>query len=172
MSCSGEKRAKEQKIQDSTNMTESITNFDQETIKEDSIREDSLLNVQVEEQFKNALTMTKGKQSKKWIGDATDPNISVPVNIQNNTDIPIKGSDYSIDYTYGYTAGVDEDGDGMDDNIEAFDKKTKKKGVDIAPRSSETIVIHEKDVTDISNIKLKFTLTKEEFEKRFRSQKM
>ena len=168
-SCSGDKHSSKLEIRDSQELEDSI-NMGESTTRtvDDSFKEDSLITAEAGKQFKNALTMKKGKESKKWIGDTTDPNISVPVTIHNNTDIPIKGSDYSIAYTYGYTDGVDEDGDGCDDYIDFFNKKAKKKGVDIAPRSSVTITIFEKTVTDISNIKLKNNLTKNEFEKRFR----
>ena len=129
----------------------------------DSLRKDSILNIQAEEQYKTGLVLDSGKKIFTNIGDATVAGkFSRDCKITNNTFITLDPEDYQIVYKY-------DDLDTEDGELVPVTKTGYKKGQKLLPGESynTTISIVGDDLT-APTVKLK--LSKKEFIKRFKEQ--
>ena len=163
-------REAEKAAEDSARMVDSIAKIEEarqkaEQARIDSIRQDSILNSQIEEQYKNAITLNPGKKSVRQLDEHTDKIVDWPLELVNNTDIALSSNDYEITYLEEYEDMTPE-GD-----LEMFKKNRKLKGPDLSPKGSGEAKIHDSSTEDIRNPKVKLKISKEEFAKRYREAK-
>lgn len=162
-SCSGKGSAEKAKNDSASKNDQSdLTEKFQNPTPEDQAYMDSIMNVQIEEEYKGGLTVKAGKEKVKNIPESTITKMTLPLNVNNKTSVTWEEGDYEITYSY-LTEYWDENGE--DDKW--FPKKVK--GLVIAP--NETITITDKnDGWEFKNVKLKTILSKEEFAQRFKEQ--
>ena len=146
-------------ISDSATPVQNVEDFSTSSTMES---ETSVSQEELDELYKNGVSLVKGKESKKWIGDTTDPDITLPVTITNNMGITLYPEDYVVTYTM----------EQMGDDIEIEDctvkKKRTKKGPEIVNGVSVEIKLFEGAALKIINPKVKLKISKEEFERRYR----
>lgn len=125
---------------------------------------DSIMNVQIDDEYKKGLTVKAGKEKVKNIPETTMTKMTLPLIVDNKTSVTWEDGDYEITYSY-LTEYWDENGE----EDRWFPKKAK--GKHIGP--NETITITDKnDGWEFKNVKLKPKLSKEEFALRFKKQTM
>lgn len=154
----GNEAAKEKARQDSIARADSIAAV---RAREDSIRRDSLMAVQITEEFANPLTYKFGKRKEVGHMDREGLSITIPVTVTNNTSIPLAGSDYAICYVSHYRTCSDGS---EPDNLSS----DKIDGKDLQPGETVQLFIKNSDCDDITDLAVKFYPTAEEFESRFR----
>lgn len=133
--------------------TETIDSIpDEQTISDEEI--DSI--------YKNGISLQKGKESKKWIGDTTDPDITLPVTLTNNMGITLYPDDYIVSYI------VERMGDDIEFDISTVKKNRTKKGPEIRSGQSAEVVLFEGCALKIKNPKVKIKISKDEFARRYR----
>ena len=150
---------------DSSGISDSITQVQDEgdtAVLSTMTPEATIDQEDLEALYKNGVSLNKGKLSKKWIGDTTDPDITLPVTITNNTGIILYPDDYIVTYT----------AEQMGDDIEIEDftvkKNRTKKGPEIGNGESVEIKLFERCALKISNPKVKLKISTEEFARRYR----
>lgn len=120
---------------------------------------DSIMNVQIEDEYNNGLTVKAGKEKVKNIPETTITKMTLPLIVDNNTSVTWEDGDYEITYSY-LTEYWDEDGE----EDRWYPKKVN--GMHIGP--NETITITDKnDGWEFKKVKLITKLSKEDFAKRF-----
>lgn len=112
--------------------------------------------VDIDKLYKSGLVLKKGKASKKWIGDQTDPDITLPVTITNNTGVDLSPEDYIISYKIEF---IGQDSDGL---LDGFTKNATKRGPHLANGESATVKLFERCVLAIKGPKVKLKISKEE----------
>ena len=149
-SCNSNKA--DQAINDSNKQSEQA-----EEIKKEYM--DSIMNVQIEDEYNKGLTVKAGKENVKIIPESTITKMTLPLIVDNNTSVTWEDGDYEISYSY-LTEYWDEEGE----EDRWYPKKVK--GTHIGP--NETITITDKnDGWEFKKVKLKTKLSKEDFAKRF-----
>ena len=130
----------------------------------DSIAMDSIMEIEIDKQYKNAITLNPGKKAVKQLFEHTDKVIDWPLSLTNNTAITLLPQDYTITYLEEYE---DMTSDG---SLEMFKKTRKLKGPELAPGATGEAKIHNSSTEDIRNPKVKLLISKEEFTKRFKEE--
>lgn len=134
-----------------------------EQAKIEELRNDSLMNLEIDKQFESPLSITTGKAKTVWPEESSVPVSTMPYTIHNNTDVPFTSEDYKITYSYV----IEEDIDGM---LEDVTKKGKSDGIEVDANSDAEGSIKLKG-SDIKNVKVEINISKEEFTQRFKTLK-
>ncbi len=120
-------------------------------------RLDSINRAESEKMYAEALTLVPGKKNVAYVGESEFATVTLPVTVTNNTDVAINGADYVIEYVRVYE-GTNSEGDFVDRT-----KQCTAQGQDIAPGSSVTITLKEKESLDISQPKVTLNLSADDF---------
>ena len=163
---SGSEKVQEDYSQDTDSVTEEVVDDnDVEALENQTALEDSIMNVQIEEEYKNGLSIkkTNAKRRQTSYGEPPWPYYTFDFVVENNTSIKWGGADYYISYSILDEASTE---DGM-----LYDKWFAKKvsGKDISVGESVNLS-HKSDGWEYKGVKLKKKLSKEEFAKRFKEQ--
>ena len=157
LSCSGG-ASEEQARQDSIRVADSIAQAE----AEEAIQ-DSLLEIEIAEKYKAGIELIAGKVKEKWRDDYTWPDLTMPINLINNTGIDLEPEDYTITYTEEYE-------DQVDGFLEVLKRKRTMKGPELpAGESTESKIFCEVSA-GIKNPKAKLKIKKEEFAERYRAE--
>lgn len=128
--------------------------------------EDSIMNAQIEEEYKKGLSLkkTNAKLRQTTYGEPPWPYYTFDFIVENNSSIEWSGSDYYISYSILNEDFNEKDG-GLYDKW--FSKKVKGKDV----TAGKTVSLsHKSDGWKYKGVKLNKNLSKEEFAKRFKEQ--
>ena len=166
--CSGN-GASEKANEDSVRIADSIAKVEAaqavaEQARLDSIAMDSIMQITIDDQYKNAITLNPGKKAVKQLFEHTDKVIDWTLNLTNNTDITLSPQEYTITYVEEY-----EDTTPYGD-LEMFKKNRNLVGPELAPGATAVATIHNPGTEDIFNPKVKLLISKEEFAKRFKEE--
>lgn len=112
--------------------------------------------------YKEGLNIEVGSPSKKWVGDSTDPDITLPVTVSNEMGITLYPEDYTITYT------VEEMGDDIEFDDCTVKKKRTAKGSEIPAGESIQVTLFERCALKISKVKAKLNISREDFAERYR----
>lgn len=148
-------------------LSQTITTTDttaSQQIAADPTAQNNTPQVDVDELYENGLVLSQGKKSEKIVGDNTDPDITLPVTITNNTGIDLNPEDYIISYK---VSEMYADGSGLDSRV----RSATQKGPKIANGESVTIKLFQSCVLDIKNPKAKLKIDKEKFAERLNEAK-
>lgn len=128
---------------------------------QDSIRRDSILSIQIANEYANPLNVKFGKKVEKSLQYYEGMSVTIPVTVTNITAIPLKASDYSINYIVHYRR--------CSDYSEPDDLVLQQlEGKDLNPGETVQLFIKDDCCDGITNPSFKFNLSKEEFERRYR----
>ena len=169
-SCSGNSASEKTNEGNTTHSDQTVVNseFADTTSRIDSVADtssqDKIPQIDVDYLYKKGLVLSKGKKSKKWVGDNDDPDVTLPVTITNNTGIDLNPVDYIISYN------VDEmyaTGGGLESRVIS----ATQKGPKIANGEKVTVKLFKSNVLDIINPKVKLKLDKKKFAERLKEAK-
>lgn len=166
--CSGN-GASEKANEDSIRIADSIAKVEAaqaaaEQARLDSIAMDSIMQIAIDDQYKNAITLNPGKKAVKQLFEHTDKVIDWPLSLTNNTDITLSPQEYTIMYVEEY-----EDTTPYGD-LEMVKKNRNLVGPELTPGTTAVATIHNPGTEDIFNPKVKLLISKEEFAKRFKEE--
>ena len=134
-----------------------------DSIHLDTMREDSIMKKQIDEEYRKGLVLEASKSNYKYVGDGTVAGeFRRDCKIINNTSIVLTDKDYQISYQY-------EDVDTIDGELWPVKKNKTMKGKELVPGGTYEFVI--KIIGEsLSKPSVKLKISKKEFEKRFREQ--
>ena len=129
----------------------------------DSIRQDSIMKRQIDEEYQKGLVIESSKSKYRYIGDSTvSGEFRRDCKIKNNTSIDLCDEDYEIIYQY-------EDLDTIDGELYPVKKNKSMKGRALESGEAYDFVI--KIIGDgLLKPSVKMKISKKEFEKRFKEQ--
>lgn len=165
-SCAGgqsEEKAREDSIRRIDSIAQAAAAAEQARL--DSIRQDSIMMEEIEVQFKNPISLTPGKKAFKQLPEHTDKIVNWPLTLVNNTSITLSPSDYKITYIEEFE---DMDAEGT---LDFYTKNRTLKGPELAPGATATATIHDNSTEDVRNPRVKLTISKEEFIRRYKEAK-
>lgn len=135
-----------------------------EQMRLDSLRQDSVMNAEIDAEYAKGITLTEGKKSSNWIPESSGKVVKWPLTLINNTGIVLSPKDYTITYTE--TAEKDVNGELRD-----VTKKRTMEGPELQPGQPSEVTINKTMVLDITKPKVKLTISKEEFAARYKESK-
>lgn len=143
-------------------ITDSVV--DEEQVLDSIPAEAAISDEEIASIYKSGISLKKGKESKKWVGDTTDPDITLPVTLTNNMGITLSPDDYIITYTEEIM------GDDIEFDASTVKRNKTKKGPEIEPGESVEVKLFERCALKIMNPKVKIKISKEEFARRYREE--
>ena len=154
----------ERERQDSIRRADSLAFVIKEQARLDSIRRDSLMEIEIDLQFDKPLTLKPGEMRTRQVGDNQCEEINWELYITNNTDLPLFPEDYIITYT------GDDETMGEDGGLIGVSRDQTMEGPELAPKSTvtTTLFVPYGKFFGISTPKVQLTLSKEEFSKRYK----
>ena len=164
VSCSGN-HGVEKGRDDSARIADSIAQVEAakaaaEQARLDSIRQDSIMQKQIDDEYKNGLNVTVGK-TKSVNGEGTYNELTMTFIVENNTNITWEADDYDITFKVEEEYQTEED----DLDVKWFTKKAH--GKNVLPGEKITI-IHKDSGWYPKDIKIKTKLIKEAFAEKFK----
>ena len=150
-------------IEDQQKAAEEASKAEAEQARLDSVRQDSIMKRQIDEEYQKGLVLESSKSKFRNIGDATvSGEFSRDCKIINNTSIVLSVEDYLITYQYG-------DLDTVDGELYPVRKNKSMKGITLEPGETYDFVIKVIG-DDLLKPSVKMKISKKEFEKRFKEQ--
>lgn len=150
---------------------ESIETMESEYVGEaleapDTISDQTANTTVAEEQYDNAITLEAGNKKKFWDPADESPydetNVVWECTVTNNSDVPLKANDYSINYKLIYFG---------DDFDRTLSKVKTIKGPDLNPGETKTVKIDTRKLRvptkDVKSPSVKLKISKDEFINRY-----